>query len=119
MSDHVTQIHSYIPHQLNRDILRNLTKKKKKKKKNGCQSETNIQTSKMEVLVRALLERNTGSWHPRGRELSYGTEAQVWGIGEFLIYKIDVWQILILMRPSHFDISDDSMSSTKNSQLIK
>lgn len=28
---------------------------------------------------RALLERNTGSWHPSGRELSYGTEAQVRG----------------------------------------
>lgn len=31
---------------------------------------------------RALLERNTGSWHPSGRELSYGTEAQVRGTGE-------------------------------------
>lgn len=52
----------------------------------------------------ALLERNTGSWHPRGRELSYGTEAQVWGTGKILIYKIDVWQISIstLTPQSHF-----------------
>lgn len=54
---------------------------------------------------RALLERNTGSWHPTGRELSYGTEAQVWGSGKILIYKIDVWQILISLVPqSHSDI---------------
>lgn len=36
---------------------------------------------------RALLERNTGSWHSRGRELSYGTKAQVWGLGRFLFTK--------------------------------
>lgn len=68
-----------------------------------------------------MFERNTGSWHPRGRELSHGTEARVSGSGKILIYKIDVWQILIstLMPQSHMDICNDSVSSSENSQLIK
>lgn len=96
----------------------------KKRKEKG---ETNVQMSKKKEKKeeggagRALFERNTGSWHPRGRELSYGTEARVWGTGKILIYKIDVWQILIsmLMPQSHVDICSDSASSTENSQLIK
>lgn len=49
------------------------------------------------------------------QRLGYG------GSGKILIYKIDVWQILIstLMPQSHMDICIDSVSSTENSQLIK
>lgn len=56
-------------------------------------SETNILTSKMEVLVGRCLRETQVVGVQRGKELSYGTEAQVWGTGKILIYKIDVWQI--------------------------
>lgn len=49
----------------------------------------------MEVLVGHCLRETQVVGTQRGKELSYGTEAQVWGTGKILIYKIDVWQILI------------------------
>lgn len=86
------------------EILKKQKKKFMKRKRNGCESETNVQTSKNGGAGGALLERNTGSWHSRGRELSYGTEAQVWGTGKILIYKIDVWQNFDF----HIDASESS-----------
>lgn len=56
-------------------------------------SETNIPTSNMEVLVGHCLRETQVVGIQRGKELSYGTEAQVRGTGRILIYKIDVWQI--------------------------
>lgn len=86
----------------------------REKKKNGSKSKTNIQTSKNGGAGRALLERNTGSWHPRGKRAILMAQRLRCGDGEDLIYKIDVWQILIsvLMLRSHFVISNDSVSST-------
>lgn len=49
----------------------------------------------MEVLVGHCLRETQVVGIQRGKELSYGTEARVWGTGKILIYKIDVWQILI------------------------
>lgn len=88
LNDHVTQIHS--------SYLTNRTETKTffpEMKNKWLQKRNKHPDVKNGGAGRALLERNTGSWHPRGRELSYGTEAQVWGTGEILIYKIDVWQI--------------------------
>lgn len=87
LNDHVTQIHS--------SYLTDPTETKTFSEiKNKWQQRQNKHPDvKNGGAGRAMLERNTGSWHPRGRELSYGTEAQVWGTGKILIYKIDVWQI--------------------------
>lgn len=49
----------------------------------------------------------------RGKELYYGTEAQDWGTGTILIYKIDVWQILDFRRLRV------TSAMTQNSQLEK
>lgn len=75
----------------------------------------------MEVLVGHCLRETQVVGIQRGRELSYGTEAQVWGTGTILIYKIDVWQILIstVMPQSHFNTSDDSAPSSQNSYKIR
>lgn len=116
LSDHVTQIHSsYLTNRTETKTFPEI-KDKWQQKRNK-----HPDVKKMEVLVGHCLRETQVVGIQRGRELSYGTEAQVWGIGKILIYKIDVWQILIssLMPRSHFDISNDSVSSTQNSQLIK
>lgn len=54
----------------------------------------------------------------RGKELYYGTEAQDWGTGTILIYKIDVWQILDFRRRC-LRVPSVPTPSTQNSQLEK
>lgn len=118
LNDHGTQIHS--------SFLTNRTETEtfsiQVKKYLPAKSKRKHPDVKNGGAGRALLERNTGSWHSRGRELSYGTEAQVRGTGKFLIYKIDVWQNLDFQ---HWCLKvilisgNDSVSSSENSQLIK
>lgn len=60
----------------------------------------------MEVLVGHCLRETQVVGIQIGKELSYGTEARVWGTGRILIYIIDVWQI-------HFDFDIDASKSLR------
>lgn len=68
---------------------------------------------KKEVLVGHCLGGIQVVGIQRGKELYYGTEAQDWGTGTILIYKIDVWQILDFRRLRV------TSAMTQNSQLEK
>lgn len=69
-----------------------------KLKRHGSKCETDILMVKKEVLVGHCLGGIQVVGIQRGKELYYGTEAQDWGTGTILIYKIDVWQILDFRR---------------------